>query len=211
MFLVAVSFAVSIPVFLPVVVAVVAGDSLAGEAQAGTVRYAMILPVSRTKWLLIKAGGVFAFVCAQVAAMFVVSLITGFALFGVHDLTLLSGDTVGVGEGVARMVGIACYVILSLTGLCAVGLLISSLTEVPLAAMAGAAIVPAASTVCDAIPQLAAIQPGLLTHHWLDLTTFLFAQPDWALLQQGLLVQLAWVLVVGSLAWARVHTADVTA
>jgi len=211
MFLVAVAFAVSMPVFLPIVISVVAGDSLSGEAQAGTVRYAMILPVSRTKWVAMKAAGIFAFVCAGVVAVFVVSLIAGFALFGVRDLTLLSGDTVSVGNGIARMVGIAVYVILSLTGLCAVGLFVSSLTEVPLAAMAGTAIVPVVCTVCLAVPQLAVIQPALLTYHWLDLTTFLFAQPDWTLLGQGLLLQLAWVVIFGSLAWARVVSADVTA
>jgi len=211
MFLAAVAFAVSMPVFLPIVIAVVAGDSLSGEAQAGTVRYAMIVPVSRTKWLAMKAAGVFLFVIVAAVVMFVVALVVGFALFGVRDLTLLSGDTVGVGNGIARMAGVAVYAILSLTGLCAVGLFISSLTEVPLAAMAGTALVPVISTVCVAIPQLAVIQPGLLTYHWLDLTTFLFAQPDWGLLQQGLWVQAAWVVIFGALAWARVASADVTA
>jgi len=48
-------------------------------------------------------------------------------------------------------------------------------------------------------------------HCWLDLTTFLFTQPDWTLLREGVLLQLAWVVVAGSCAWARVHAADVMA
>ena len=210
LFLAAVAFVVSMPLFLPLVVSVVAGDSLAGESQLGTTRYAMILPVSRTRWLALKACGVLAFVGAGVLIVFVVAVVAGFALFGVGGVTLLSGDTLGVGAGLGRIALIAVYVFASLTGLCAVGLFISSLTEMPIAAMAGTAIVPAISTVLLAVPQLSAIQPGLLTTHWLDLTTFLFAQPDLVLIRQGLLVQAAWVAIFGALAWARVASADVT-
>jgi len=211
LFLAAVVFVVSMPLFIPLVIAVVAGDALAGETQLGTQRYAMILPVSRTRWLVMKAVGLLVFVIACVATVFVVSLLAGFAMFGVHDMTLLSGDTIGVWAGVGRVALMAVYVAASETGLIAVGLFISSVTDVPIVAMAGTAIVPAACTVLLAVPQLQAIQPGLLTYHWLDVTTFLFAQPDIALVRNGLLVQLGWVCVFGSLAWARVASADVTA
>jgi len=211
LFLAAVAFVVTMPLFLPLVISVVAGDALAGDAQLGTVRYALIVPVSRTKWLAMKAFALFAFTCAGVAAVLVVAVVAGFALFGVHSMTLLSGDVIGVGAGLGRLVAMAGYVAASLTGLCAVGLFVSSLTEVPIAAMAGTAIVPAVCTVLLAVPQLAPIHPGLLTYHWLDLTTFLFAQPDLALLRNGLLLQAAWVVVFGSLAWARLASQDVSA
>jgi ABC-2 type transport system permease protein len=126
-------------------------------------------------------------------------------------MTLLSGDTITVGAGILRILQMSAYVIGSLTGLIAVGLFFSSCTEVPIAAMAGTAIVPAVCTVLLAVPQLEAIQPALLTDHWLDVTTFLFAQPDMALIRSGLLLQLAWVAIFGSLVWARVVSQDVTA
>ena len=211
LFLAAVSFVVSMPVFLPLVISVVAGDALAGDAQLGTVRYALIMPVSRSKWLAMKAVGILVFTAVGVVIVLAVALATGFGLFGVHPMTLLSGDTISVGAGVVRILWMAAYVVASLTGLLAVGLFISSLTEVPIAAMAGTAIVPAVCTVLLAVPQLAPIQPGLITAHWLDITTFLFAQPDLALLRAGLLLQLAWVAVFGALAWARVASQDVTA
>ena len=211
LFLAAVVFVVSMPLFLPLVISVVAGDALAAETQLGTTRYAMILPVSRTKWLGMKAVGLVVFVIAGVATVLVVSLVVGFALFGISDMTLLSGDTIGPWAGVGRIALMSVYVIASEMGMVAVGLFISSLTDLPIVAMAGTAIVPAVCTVLLAVPQLQAIQPGLLTYHWLDLTTFLFAQPDVALIRQGLLVQLAWVAVFGSLAWARVASTDVKA
>jgi hypothetical protein len=51
-----------LPVFLPVAVAVLAGDSIAGEANIGTLRYLLIRPVGRTRLLVAKLVALIAFV-----------------------------------------------------------------------------------------------------------------------------------------------------
>lgn len=79
-----------------------------------------------------------------------------------------------------------------------------------LGAMVATVVVAVVSGLLDTIPQLAAIQPGLLTHHWVDFAEFLRLEVDWSLLGQGLAVQAAWAVVFGSLAWSRFTTADVT-
>jgi ABC-2 type transport system permease protein len=101
-------------------------------------------------------------------------------------------------------------VILSFTGLVAVGLFFSTLTEVPVAAMAATIVVPVVSTVLSALPQLSAIHGGLLTFHWLDFGEFMRLDVDYSTLGQGLAVQAAWVAIFGTLAWSRFTTADVT-
>src|SRR5262245_23318515 len=50
----AAALALVLPVFLPVAVAVVAGDSIAGEASAGTLRYLLARPVSRSRLVVAK-------------------------------------------------------------------------------------------------------------------------------------------------------------
>jgi ABC-2 type transport system permease protein len=140
----------------------------------------------------------------------VVGLVTGAAYFGLHDVALLSGSTVPLGEGVLRVAGIVLYVGLSLTGLVAVGLFFSTLTEVPVGAMAATVVVAIVSTVLDSLPQVSAIHPGLLTHHWFDFAELLRLQVDPGVLAQGMVVQAAWVAIFGSLAWSRFTTADVT-
>ncbi|HEV8373269.1 MAG TPA: ABC transporter permease subunit, partial [Actinomycetota bacterium] len=50
----AAALALVLPVFLPVAVAVVAGDAVAGEASAGTLRYLLTRPVGRTRLLVVK-------------------------------------------------------------------------------------------------------------------------------------------------------------
>ena len=64
LFLAFAALTLCLPVFLPVAVAVVAGDAVAGEANTGTLRYLLTVPVSRTRLLLVKTAGVIAFIIA---------------------------------------------------------------------------------------------------------------------------------------------------
>ena len=211
LFLVFTSLVVCLPLFLPLTVGIVSGDAIAGEASAGTLRYLLTVPVARPRLLIVKFLGALAFAAAAVLTVSGVGLLAGALLFGLGDTTLLSGDTVGLADGLVRAAGVAAYVTLSLTGLVAVGLFVSTLTEVPVGAMATTIVIAVTSSVLDALPQLSIVHPYLLTHHWLDFGEFLRAQVDVATLAAGLLVQVGWVTVAGALAWSRFTTADVTA
>lgn len=210
LFLVVAALFLCLPFLLPLCIGIASGDAVAGEASAGTLRYLLVVPVPRTRLLTVKAVAALAFAAAAVLAVAVTGLVVGAVYFGLHDVTLLSGTTVPVGDGVLRVLGVVGYVGLSLTGLVAVGLFFSTLTEVPVGAMAATVVVAIVSTVLDSLPQVAAIHPGLLTHHWFDFAEFLRLQVDWGVVAEGLAVQVAWVAVFGSLAWARFTTADVT-
>ncbi|WP_024285201.1 ABC transporter permease [Cellulomonas sp. KRMCY2] len=210
LFLVVASLFMCLPFLLPLTTGIASGDAIAGEAQAGTLRYLLAVPVSRGRLLAVKALATMTFVGSAVAAIAVVALVVGAAYFGLGELTLLSGSTVPLSDGVLRIAGVALYVVLSLSGLVAVGLFLSSLTEVPVGAMAATVVVAIVSAVLDTLPQLAAIQPALLTHHWLNFAEFLRIQVDWGVLGRGLAVQAAWVAIFGALAWSRFTTADVT-
>jgi len=210
LFLVVAALIMCLPFLLPLTVGIASGDAIAGEAQAGSLRYLLAVPVGRTRLLWAKALATLALVLAAVLAIAVVALLTGAAYFGLSDVTLLSGTTVPLADGLARMAGVTAYVALSLTGLIAVGLFFSTLTEVPVGAMAGTVVVAIVSAVLDTLPQLAVIHPALLTHHWLDFAEFLRVQVDGGVLAQGMAVQAAWVAVFGALAWSRFTSADVT-
>ncbi len=210
LFLVVAAVFLCMPFLLPLCIGIASGDAVAGEAAAGTLRYLLVVPVARTRLLVVKAIGALAFAASAVLAIAVVGLVAGAVLFGVDDITLLSGDTAPLGESVLRVAGIVAYVGLSMTGLVAVGLFFSTLTEVPVGAMAATVAVAIVSQVIDQLPQLSAIHGGLLTHHWLDFAEFLRIEPDWGVLAQGMAVQAGWVVVFAALAWARFTTADVS-
>jgi ABC-2 type transport system permease protein len=201
LFLVYTALTVCLPLFLPLAIGVVAGDSVAGEANIGTLRSLLTLPVGRGRLLVVKSMAV---------VVAVSGLIAGAILFGIHPLTLLSGDTVSVGSGLLRTGGVILYVTFALSGLIALGLFISTLTEVPIAAMAATVAITIIVEVLDAVPQLGGSRKWLFTHDWLSFGEFLRLQVNAGTLLSTAALQLLYVAVLGSLAWARFTTKDIT-
>ncbi len=210
LFLVFTALTVSLPFFLPLVVGVVAGDSIAGEAGSGTLRYLLTVPVSRGRLLAVKALGVATYTALAVLTVAVVGLVTGALLFGLHDVTLLSGDTVSLASGLLRSLGIAAYVIVALFGLAAGGVFVSTLTENAIGAMATTIGLAVFSALLDAVPQLSSIHAALLTHNWLGFGELLRGSVDTGALLRWSLLHLTYAAVFLSLAWARLQTKDIT-
>lgn len=210
LFLVFTALTVSIPFFLPLVIGVVAGDSIAGEAGQGTLRYLLTVPVPRGRLLAVKTLAVATFTGLAVLAVAVVGLVTGAVLFGLHSLVLLSGDTVGIGNALLRTCGVVAYVSIALFGLAAGGLFISTLTENAIAAMAATISIAVFSALLDAVPQLSAIHPILLTDHWLGFGELLRTSISWSDLTAWTGLHLAYAAIFLSLAWSRITTKDVT-
>ena len=102
LFLVLTSLFVMLNLFLPVVVGIIAADSVAGEAQAGTLRYLLTIPVRRGRLLAVKAVGIAAYALAAVGTIALVAAVAGIALFGTGSFTLLGGQTISAGEGVCE-------------------------------------------------------------------------------------------------------------
>ena len=210
LFLVFTALSVCLPLFLPLVIGVVAGDSIAGEAGSGTLRYLLTIPVTRRRLLAVKTLGVATYTALAVLTVAVVGLVAGAILFGLHDVTLLSGDTVSLGNGLLRSLAVAAYVTVALFGLAAGGLFVSTLTENAIGAMATTIGLAVFSAVLDAVPQLGRIHPVLLTHNWLGFGELLRSDIDRGALVRWSLLHLTYAAVFLSLAWARLKTKDVT-
>jgi ABC-2 type transport system permease protein len=210
LFLIVASLGLSLPFFLPTAVTVISGESLAGEASLGTLRNLLTAPAGRSRLLAAKMVALTVFCLVATMTVWVSGLIVGFILFPVGDVLLLSGSTVSLGDGLLRALGIALVVSLSLLGLAAIGLFVSSLTSTPLAAMAatfGAFIVLGIMT---AIPQLHAIHPWLLMFRWQSFADLLRDPPYWHEIGLNLLVQAGYVAVFYTAAWARITSRDIT-
>lgn len=201
---------IEITLFLPLAVSAIAGDSVAGEANSGTLRYLLTVPVGRPRLLAVKYAGI---VIATFAATLIVALsgvLVGVLFFGGGNLTLLSGTTIGFWEGFVRVLGAALYLSVALASLGAVGLFLSTLTEQPIGATIATLIFSAASAILDSIPQVSWLHPYLITHNW---TAFgdLFRSPiAWGGIQDGLWVAAGYTAVFLLAAWAKFSTKDVT-
>ena len=82
------------PLFLPLTIGVVAGDTIAGEAGLGTLRYLLVAPAGRVRLLLVKYAGGGRFCLAAPLTVALAGAAIGASLFPVGPVTLLSGDVV---------------------------------------------------------------------------------------------------------------------
>lgn len=210
LFLVFTALAATLPVFLPMAVGVVAGDAIAGEASAGTLRYLLVAPVGRTRLLLTKYATVLTFCLVATLVVAVSALATGAALFPLGELTTISGTRIGFGEGLWRALLIACVVALSLVGVAALGLFVSTLTNSGIAAMATTVGLVVTVQILDAIPQLSAFQPYFFSHYWLSFADLMREPVLWDGVLRDLGLQALYAAVLGSAAWARFTTKDIT-
>jgi ABC-2 type transport system permease protein len=202
---------VTLPFFLPMAVAVVAGDSISGEASLGTMRYLLTRPAGRSRLLASKAVTVGAFCLAATLVVALAGLITGAIVFPVGRITTLSGDTLPLAQGMMRISLAAVLISASLVGLAAIGLFISTITDVPVGAMAGTLGVFILIGVLDALPQTAHVHPWLFTDHWLSYSDVMRTHIQWDGIVRNLGLQGLYAVVFGSLAWARFTTKDVLA
>ncbi|MEC5192542.1 MULTISPECIES: ABC transporter permease [unclassified Arthrobacter] len=200
---------VSVPLFLPLTVGVVAGDTVAGEAGQGTLRYLLVAPAGRVRLLLVKYAGAVVFAVAAPLVVALVGAAIGAALFPVGPVTLLSGTTIEPPEALLRLALIAGYLAVSLMGLSAIGLFVSTLTDVPVGAMATTVVLSVVSQVLDALPQLEWLHPWLFSHYWLDFADLLRQPVAWDSFLANALLQGGYVAVFGALAYGRFVTKDV--
>ena len=164
---------VEMGIFLPLAISMLAGDAVAGEANLGTLRYLLTVPVSRTRLLAVKYASLCIGALWGVATVAVAGGIIGVALFGTGPLTTLSGHQSTSAPRSRRLLLVILYLSACIAGLGAVGLFISTLTEQPIAATIALMIFTILSWILDAVPQLAWLHPWLIVHEWLSFSDLL--------------------------------------
>ncbi len=203
---------VVLPLFLPIAVAVLGGDAIAGESQSGTLRYLLARPVGRTSLLLAKLTTVIAFVLMAVLVVAAVSYLEGRLLLGKSTAvgtTSLSGSTLTSSQVAGRTALALGYVVVCMLGVAAVALFFSTLTTSSIGAALGTIGLLVASTVLLGLDAAQSLHPYLPTRYWLAFVD-LFRDPIlWRDVVRGLLVQLAYLVVFTLAAWASFTTKDI--
>jgi ABC-2 type transport system permease protein len=238
----AAALAMVLPVFLPVATAVVAGDSIAGEATTGTLRYLLVRPVGRTRLLVAKLISITSYVLLVVIAVTVTAYATGVLMLGpsragavAHAVNPGSVPTSGVGAptaGVApgagavtslsgtplsllqlaeRTMGAIAFIAVSMLGVAAIALFLSTITSSALGAAMGALAALVASEILVTLNAAAVIQPYLPTRYWLAWIDFFREPIFWRNIDRGFGIQAVYVVVFLGAAWANFSTKDVTA
>jgi ABC-2 type transport system permease protein len=203
--------AVTMPFFIPLAVAVVAGDSIAGEASLGTLRYLLVRPAGRSRLLVVKGVVVASFCLVAALAVVAAGLVAGTAFFPHGQVVTLSGTTLPFLDGMGRSLLAAMVVGASMLGLAAVGLFISTVTDVPIAATAIIIGVVIVSAILDGISEVSFLHPWLLTNYWSAFADLMRDPVRWHGIWKDLVLQAGYVAFFGAAAWARMTTRDVLA
>ncbi|MFF2125298.1 ABC transporter permease [Streptomyces olivochromogenes] len=211
LFLVFTALAATLPFFLPMAIGVIAGDAIAGEANAGTLRYLLVAPAGRTRLLLTKYATTMTFCLVATLVVALSALTVGALLFPLGELTTISGTRISFTEGLGRAFLIALIVAASLIGVAALGLFVSTLTNSGIAAMATTVGLLITIQILDQIPQLHALQPYFFSHYWLSFADLMRDPVYWDDLVRNLGLQGLYAAVFGSAAWARFTAKDITA
>jgi len=238
----AAALALVLPVFLPVAVAVMAGDSVAGEASAGTLRYLLARPVGRTRLLVAKLVAVITFTLLAVIAVTITSYATGVLILGPSraaavgtppggisgaiapgaggaptaglqagaSITSLSGTPLTTLQLVERVFGAMAFITVSMLGVAAIALFLSTITDSAIGAALGALAALVGSEVLVTLDAASAVQPYLPTRYWLAWIDFFRDPIFWRNIDRGFAIQAVYVVVFLAAAWANFATRDVT-
>jgi ABC-2 type transport system permease protein len=203
--------------FLLVVIAgTFAGDSVAGDAGWGNLRYLLMRPVPRGRLLVAKAFVAGALIWASTILAAVTGLAAGVLLFGWHPVrlpfvqgaffTIANLSTTVMLERTALA---TAYVAFGFTALLALGTLFSTLTDSSASAIGATIGVYIVSEILDAITALGRVRYGFPTHY-ADAWTSMFTESRFSRdMITGVVVQLVYFAVAGAAAIVVFHRKDI--
>jgi ABC-2 type transport system permease protein len=84
---------------MPLLVALIAGDSVAGEANMGTLRLSLTKPISRTRYMLVKFTASVIYTLALLIWMALLALFGSILLFGTNDMVVLRTEGIEIMNG----------------------------------------------------------------------------------------------------------------
>lgn len=199
------------PFFLSLAIGLFAGDAIAGEAQAGTLRSLLVRPVGRARLVISKYAAAMSMLGVLLVGVIASGALFGGIVFGFGPLPTLSGSSLSVVQASLRILGAGAYILLAAAGITAIGIFVSTLTDSGPGATVATVILAITSQILDNIPSLHAIHGYLPTHGWLAYTDLFRFPVDWVGMRAGLVVSAAYAAVFLAAALLVFGRKDVTA
>jgi ABC-2 type transport system permease protein len=122
----------TILIHVPLLVALIAGDMLSGEANAGTLRLLAGRPVSRTQIVLAKFFASSVYVLLLLIWMAMLALFLSMLIFGTNDLVVFKEDAIHVMnqyDVLWRFIAAFVFAALALTMIAAMAIMFSAFAE----------------------------------------------------------------------------------
>jgi ABC-2 type transport system permease protein len=203
---------------LIVVVAMFAGDVVAGEASWGNLRYMLVRPLSRSRVLTAKLATVVVFTCIATLLITVTGLVAGTIAFGWHDVNVpLLGIHISEATLVKDLFLATAYTAWNMMAIVALGFMVSSMTDAPVGAITAAAAFGIISEILDAIPPLGFLRYGLPLHYLSAWTDLIRVGPTgselshvYAEMWRGVVVQVPYIVVFLTITYVYFRRKDIS-
>ena len=196
--------------FLVVVYALFFGDTVAVEAQWGSLRYALATPVPRMRLLRQKWLAALVQSVAALLTLATVAVVAGGIAFGFDDIRTPIGVTIDQGDGMLRLAGMLGYLAIHLLVVGALAFWFSTITDAPLAAVGGAVFTMVVFAILDQVEQLGSIRDWFPTAEEFAWTDLLQTPVDSGDLFRGVIQSLVYVAVFTALGFRHFARRDVT-
>ena len=195
-------------VHVPLLICLVSGDAVAGEANMGTLRLLATKPVTRTQLLLSKFLASSIYTVLLLTFMALLGLVGSIALFGISDLMVQKSDMfilLDKSDVLWRYAASYGFAALSMITVAALAFLFSVFADNSIGPIIGAMSVVIVFTILTTmdIPVFYTLKPYLFTNHMLNWKGF-FDQPvDMREVAKSAMVLLLHIVLFVSLAvWA---------
>lgn len=165
-------------VHVPLLISLVAGDLVAGEANMGTLRLLLTKPVSRTAIIISKFFAAIVYTILLLTFMSVLGLAGSALLFGTSDLLVFKSEMIILidrSDVLWRFVAAYGFAALSMITVASLALLLSVFAENSIGPIIGAMSVIIVFTILTTmdIPFFNTLKPYLFTNHMLNWKGFL--------------------------------------
>ncbi len=194
---------------LPLLASMAGSQTIAGEAEKGTLRTVLMQPVKRSALLLAKWFVANAYIAMGLVILAVGSLIAGGAIYGLKPLTLLTGQTVSAGESVWLLFLAYAFVFVAMAAVVSLAVAFSTLTDSSLTAVGAALVLVIVMLVLGSFSVFDFLRPYMFTSHF-DAWINLFRDPiPWDPIRDALINFAVWIVGTTGVAWFVFQRKDV--
>ncbi len=195
--------------FLVVVYALFFGDSVASEAQWGSLRYALATPIPRARLLRQKYAAALILSLSALVLLLMTAIVAGGIFFGWGAAQTPIGVSLAPGDAYPRLLAIAGYLALTQLTVGSFAFWLSCRTDAPLAAVGGAVFTIIVCGILDSIDQLGFLRDYLPTNEQYAWTGMLLTPVDSGDMLQGAIVAVAYTTLFTGLAFRHFLRKDV--
>ena len=190
----------ALTIHIPFLITLVAGDLLAGEATAGTYRILVTRPVSRMQIVTSKFLSGLIYTSSLILFLAVMSLVIGLIIFGSGELIVTGNQSIIIFEKSDifwRFLFAYGFAILSMTVVCSLTILFSSLVENAIGPIVSTMAVIIIFIILSAfdVEILRDLRPYLFTNYMLDWREFFNDPLDFAEITKSVLVLIGHIIL----------------